>query len=164
MIAENLKLENPQTEKVDVKFFQFENDFVGTLKCVPMIVRYKLDACRVKLKLADWVKLSYAEKDDLAQMPCYLDFEVENYGRYVRELVWKYTGVYPSILLDLNDMWSQANLVPEEVNEKAAEWECAEITIRQWAALDFLERFALVKLSRSGHEGKNFPAAVREFF
>ncbi|HEY9298982.1 MAG TPA: nitrate reductase associated protein, partial [Phormidium sp.] len=27
------------------KFFQFEADFVNSLRCIPMQVRYKLDTC-----------------------------------------------------------------------------------------------------------------------
>lgn len=163
MIAENIETQFGETRIIECRFFDFENDFVGTLKCIPMIIRYKLDICMIKLKLPDWVKLSYQEKDNLAQMPCYAAFEVENYSRYVNQLVWKYTGSYPSALLEINDKWTSIDEVPEEVNEKAAEWECPEISLKQWTSLDLLERFALVKLSRSGHEGKNFPYAVREF-
>jgi len=35
-------------------FFDFEADFVLSLRCIPMIVRYKLDTYGVKLKLAHW--------------------------------------------------------------------------------------------------------------
>jgi hypothetical protein len=150
-------------ENIETRFFAFENDFVGTLKCIPMIVRYKLDTCRIKLKLADWVKLNFNEKDKLAQMPCYEQTEIEHYAEYVQQLVWQHTGSLPSVLAEVDDRWTSYFEVPEEVHLKAAEWECPPITLNQWASFDLLERFALVKLSRSGHEGKNFPAAVREF-
>ena len=150
-------------ECIETRFFEFENDFVDSLKCIPMIVRYKLDACRIKLKLSDWVKFNYFEKDQLAQLPCYTLSEVNKYADYVNALAWKHSGAYPSILADINDKWTSQSSVPAEVNAKAAEWECPEITHNQWNNLDLLERFALVKLSRSGHEGKNFPLAVKEF-
>ena len=31
-------------QAVDTVYFAFENDFVDTFRCIPMIVRYKLDA------------------------------------------------------------------------------------------------------------------------
>ncbi len=31
--------------------FQFEADFVASLRCIPIQVRYKLDTCGIKLKL-----------------------------------------------------------------------------------------------------------------
>jgi len=34
-------------------FFEFEADFVDSLRCIPMHVRLKLDTC-IKLKLAQW--------------------------------------------------------------------------------------------------------------
>lgn len=37
-------------------FFAFESDFVDSLRCIPMVVRYKLDTCGIKLKLPEWVK------------------------------------------------------------------------------------------------------------
>ena len=150
-------------EHIETRFFDFESDFVGSLKCIPMIVRYKLDACRVKLKLADWAKFNYSEKDELANMSCYLPEEIEGYAEYVNGLAWKYTGTFPSVLTDLCDTLTRPGTVPDEVIQKAAEWECEKISDYQWNSLDILERFALVKLSRSGHEGRNFPVALREF-
>jgi hypothetical protein len=48
-------------QAVDTVYFAFENDFVDTFRCIPMIVRYKLDTCGIKLKLPEWVKLSVDE-------------------------------------------------------------------------------------------------------
>lgn len=40
-------------------FFQFESDFVATLRCIPMIVRFKLDLCGVKLSLKAWSRFDH---------------------------------------------------------------------------------------------------------
>jgi hypothetical protein len=48
------------------------------------------------------------------------------------------------------------------VQEKANEIEHA-IALDQWASLTPLQRFALIKLSRSGHENRNFLPALQEF-
>lgn len=147
---------------IETRFFAFESDFVDSLRCIPMIVRYKLDTCMVKLQLADWAKFNYLEKDQLADLPCHSEEEVEAYAGYVNGLVWKYTSTVPSLLKNLDPVWVHTQ-VPAEVREKVHEWNCPVISASQWMQLDVLERFALVKLSRSGHEGRNFPRALAEF-
>ncbi|MCF0051859.1 nitrate reductase associated protein [Dyadobacter sp. LJ53] len=148
---------------IRTQYFQFENDFVNNLRCIPMIVRYKLDSCRIKLQLADWAKLSFEEKEQLADLPCQFPDEIEAYGRYVNALVWKYTGQYPSVLKQIADSWNETQEIPAEVKEKASEFACPQLTTEQWRNLETLQRFALVKLGRSGHEGSNFPIAFSEF-
>ncbi|WP_159468129.1 nitrate reductase associated protein [Dyadobacter sp. 3J3] len=144
-------------------FFDFENDFVESLRCIPMIVRYKLDSCGIKLKLPEWVKISGEEKTQLAYLPCYLDSEIDCYAEFVKKLVWKYASHEASLLASVEDCWNNLHEVPEEVQAKAVEWNCPALKQKQWIELEILQRFALVKLSRSGHEGKNFPSAMQEF-
>jgi hypothetical protein len=148
---------------VNTRFFEFESDFVDTLRCVPMVVRYKLDTCGIKLKLPEWAKFNTKHKEMLAHMRCYTVTEIDNYRSFVQSLVYTYTGHEASILENVNDSWNNIFEVPEEIMQKAQEWECPEINIRNWISMDILQRFALVKLSRSGHEGRNSPVALREF-
>lgn len=42
---------NSTTDSDPLLYFQFEADFIQTLRCIPLSVRYKLDTCGVKLKL-----------------------------------------------------------------------------------------------------------------
>lgn len=150
------------TPAIQTRFFAFESDFVDSLRCIPMVVRYKLDTCRVKLQLSDWAKFNYQEKDQLAELSCHTEVEINAYADFVNALVWKYTNSIPSLLKNLDPAWICAQ-VPMEVREKVQEWNCPVISASQWMQLDVLERFALVKLSRSGHEGRNFPRALAEF-
>jgi len=152
-----------KTVQISPLFFAFESDFVNTLKCIPMIVRYKLDSCGVKLKLSEWVRFNLKDKETLAYLPCYTEAEIETYGKFVKKLVREYFHCEASSLSVVNDSWNNINEVPEEVQQKALEWECKAITSKNWIELDTLQRFALVKLSRSGHEGRNFPLALAEF-
>lgn len=152
-----------KTETIIPFFFDFESDFVESLRCIPMIVRYKLDSCGIKLQLAEWVKISVEEKTQLAFLPCYLDSEVDSYGEFVKKLVWKHTNHEASLLTSVDDAWNELHNVPDGIQQKAVEWNCQVLTVKQWLELDTLQRFALIKLSRSGHEGKNFPKAIREF-
>ena len=144
-------------------FFGFESDFVSTLKCVPMIVRYKLDSCGVKLKLHEWAKFSLADKELLATIPCFQTDEIKQYENFVRKLVKSYFGYEASTLTFIDENWNNISEVPIEIRQKAKEWECPGVSLKEWINLNTLQRFALVKLSRSGHEGKNFPVALREF-
>lgn len=148
---------------VQTRFFAFENDFVDTFRCVPMIVRYKLDTCGVKLKLPEWVKFSKKHKEILAHLHCYTDAEIEQYRIFVKSLVYTYTGKDAGMLSSIDDSWNNLFEIPAEVQQKASEWNCPALILKDWMTLNTLQRFALVKLSRSGHEGKNFPAALSEF-
>jgi hypothetical protein len=148
---------------IEIFFFEFENDFVETLRCIPMVVRYKLDTCGIKLKLPEWVKLSQVEKRELAYKPCYSPEEIAVYRLFVKELVHLHFGYEASPLLSVNDSWSDISEVPEEVQHKTNEWNCPRIALQGWISMNLLQRFALVKLSRSGHEGRNFPVALKEF-
>ncbi|CAG5016258.1 hypothetical protein DYBT9275_05511 [Dyadobacter sp. CECT 9275] len=144
-------------------FFAFETDFVTTLRCVPMVVRYKLDSCGVKLKLHEWAKFSLSDKEKMAYLPCSTVKETNQYRHFVIHLVWQHFGYEAGSLPSVNDSWNDMDQIPNEVQQKAAEWECPVISLRTWTGLEMLQRFALVKLSRSGHEGRNFPVALREF-
>lgn len=144
-------------------FFQFEADFVDSLRCIPMQVRLKLDTCGVKLKLAHWHQLTQAERQILVTMPCETAEESQAYREFLQALVAQKTGETASELPPaLNPPWLDESALPPEVQAKAAEFGVA-ITVRQWETLTPLQRFALIKLSRPSHENRNFYPALQEF-
>lgn len=158
------KHQAPSIEKRYMKtFFKFEADFVESLRCIPMQVRMKLDTCGVKLKLTHWHQFSQQERQALVEMPCLTDDEVEVYGEYVQQLVISHTDTPASELpIDNNPAWLDSQTIPDSVQKKAQEFERL-ITLQQWAALKPEQRFALIKLSRSSHENRNFFPALQEF-
>lgn len=143
-------------------FFGFEQDFIASLRCIPMIIRYKLDTCGVKMKLDHWHKLTEAEKTQLIQMPCETPAEVQHYHETLQSLITEKTGTPAKVLdIDPNPPWLQTE-IPAQILEKAQD--CAvEMTPDQWQVLTPLQRFALLKLSRPSHENHNFIPALREF-
>lgn len=144
-------------------FFQFEADFVDSLRCIPMQVRYKLDTCGIKLKLSDWNHMNQAEREALVELPCTTETEVQAYQDYLQQLIIKHTGTPPAILpIEPEPAWLNANTIPDSIQDKAQEIG-VNLTLPQWVNLTPLQRFALIKLSRSGHENKNFPKAIAEF-
>jgi len=144
-------------------FFDFEDDFVQSLRCIPMQVRYKLDTCGVKLKLDHWHEFSSEEREVLVAMPCETPVDTQNYRNHLQELVTRYTGSpAKSLTIDPHPPWLDSNHVPEDTQAKAASINVA-IAPEQWATLTPLQRFALIKLSRPSHENRNFLPALKEF-
>lgn len=144
-------------------FFQFEQDFVDSLRCIPMQVRYKLDTCGVKLKLSHWLHFTPTERQAIVDAPCETDSEIENYRNLVQQIVTQHTGTPAGTLpIDLHPAWLDSDVVPAEVQGKAIELGLT-IDRSQWQQLTPLQRFALLKLSRPGHENKNFQPALAEF-
>ncbi len=144
-------------------FFQFEADFINSLRCIPMQVRYKLDTCGIKLKLHQWHQLTPGERQSLIEQPCTTEAQIQAYRDHLQALVIQHTGQPPSDLPQpLDCPWQDTDQVPESVQSRAADHQVS-LTPATWSQLSPLQRFALIKLSRSGHEHRNFGSALQEF-
>ncbi len=151
-------------ESTSIQYFHFERDFVDDqIRCIPMVVRFKLDLCGIKLKLSEWCIFSPSEREELACMPCDTILQVSSFRGRLIALVMMRTGTEPSPLpIDQHPAWANLQAVNEGLIEKAAEYDCV-ISVGQWRALSELQRFALLKLFKPGHENKNFKKAMSEF-
>ena len=151
-------------ETNNIEYFGFENDFVeSNIRCIPMIVRFKMDKAGIKLKLKEWSKFSEMERVALSKMPCDRGEEVKEYYQYLAGLIKNHTDNPPTKLeVEHKPAWGNTYTVPVAIAEKMDEIGLS-VSVQQWMALTQLQRFALVKLSRPGHESKNFPRAVEEF-
>ena len=120
-----------------VKYFKFEEDFVeDNVRCIPMIVRFKLDACGIKLKLAEWCKMSTDQRMLLADLPCETPIEVAAYGEYLRQLIVSITNQNPTDLkVDHNPQWAQLSEIPSILIEKVKELNLS-LSLAQWKGLD----------------------------
>ena len=144
-------------------FLQFETDFVESLRCIPMIVRMKLDTCGVKLKLEHWNQFTQTERQNVVTMPCNSDREIVDYREYLQNLVIAHTGnPAKEFPVDTHPVWIDENEIPEVLKTKVQESNIA-ISLQQWSNLTPLQRFALIKLSRPSHENRNFIPALKEF-
>jgi hypothetical protein len=144
-------------------FFQFEADFVQSLRCIPMQVRMKLDTCGIKLKLTHWHQFTQQERQILVEKPCTTAEEIAEYRQYLQQLVIEHTGAPASELpIDPHPAWMDATTIPYTIGEKAQEFGVS-LTLEQWEKLTTAQRFALIKLSRPSHENKNFLPAIQEF-
>jgi hypothetical protein len=147
-----------------IEYFDFEEDFIEeNVRCIPMIVRFKMDAAGIKLKLAEWSKFKTKERIQLAILPAATTKEAATYNIYLAELIEKYTGAKATALvIDTAPDWANLQSIPLMLSEKAQEFDL-KITTEKWKALSNLQRFTLLKLCRPGHENKNFPKAIKEF-
>lgn len=144
-------------------FFNFESEFVESLRCIPMTVRMKLDTCGVKLKLSHWMQLSQPERMVLVNMACGSQEEAKIYRDFLQNLITEKTGIPAGELtIDDHPAWLDETKIPDSVNEKAREFQL-EISVEQWQKLTPEQRFALIKLSRPSHENLNFYPALKEF-
>jgi hypothetical protein len=144
-------------------YFRFEEDFVEDgVRCIPMIVRFKLDRCGIKLKLAEWSRMNQLERQHLAEQPCETGEDVLVYRSWLQMIIHKRTGMHATDLaIDPSPTW-MSERIPAIVKEKILELQLT-VTDLQWRLLTDLQKFALVKLSRPGHENRNFPIALKEF-
>ena len=145
-------------------YFRFEEDFVeANIRCIPMIVRFKLDACGIKLKLAEWSRMDAAEREHLATAGCTSPEEIARYREDLRRVIRTRTGKEATaIAVEERPAWTVTDEIPRTVEEKLSEGH-GSVSLQQWKQLTVLQRFVLVKLSYPGHENRNFPRALAEF-
>lgn len=148
---------------MDSQFFGFEADFVDSMRCIPMAARLRLDRTGVKLKLNEWSKLPSDLRLALAQGPCASPQERAYWKEHLVGLVEKACGARPSLMPEpVDEVWEDAGKVPDQVRDQARSLGMT-VAPEAWASLRPLKRFVLVKLSRPGHENRNFAPAMIEF-
>ena len=155
---------SPPIAEVSSLLFNFEADYAKTLCCMPMIVRYKLDECRIKLSLQDWQRLDQATRKRL------ITEDVDPLGgkrRYRRLLVQAIVHQAKARLVRMPESqeeveWNRLRL-PDRVRQNALDKALRLDGPRAWSELNALQRFTLFKLTRPGHRNRNFPLALREF-
>jgi hypothetical protein len=144
--------------------FRFEVDFGGTLRCVPMSVRMKLDQTGIKLSLKQWNRIPPLERRELVERPCVTAAETDAYQEYVVKLIEAHTrSAVEFATIDSSPPWANGGAVPQRICEWARGLGVEPPSAQQWVALAPLQRFALFKLTRPGHSNENFLPAMREF-
>ena len=123
-------------------FFKFERDFVDSLRCIPMQVRYNLDRCGIKLKLHHWHHLTDEERRFLVALPCVTAADQENYRQTLREMVQLRSGECPKDL-PVEAVWPwQQEVPPPDTLEKAQQVQIP-LSTEQWQGLSEIQRFCV---------------------
>ncbi|MBS0297653.1 MAG: nitrate reductase associated protein [Proteobacteria bacterium] len=148
----------------DTTLFAFESDFVATLRCVPMAVRFKLDACGIKLSLRQWSRFTREDRHELLMAPCGTPAEVAAYRERLVALIAERTGQEATLLgAPPEPLWERPDTVAPAVIDFADQIGAQPPSADDWRRLTPLQRFALIKLSRDNHDNVNFVPALREF-
>lgn len=146
------------------RLFKFESDFVATLRCVPMSVRFKLDRVGVKLTLRQWSRFTHEDREQLLHRPCETEEDIAAYRARLVDLVTLRAGEQAKALAEPPDeAWRDTSKPPAAVVRRSGDVGLSPPTAGEWAGLDDLERFVLLKLSRDNHDNVNFAPALREF-
>jgi hypothetical protein len=144
--------------------FNFETDFSGTLRCIPMSVRFKLDECGVKLSLKQWNRFPADERQRLVRVPGDTSQRAQGYRDLLLSLIEKYAATTPEFCaVDPAPEWSDTSRVPTRIISHAAALGRKPPLPEQWRTLSPLKRFTLYKLTRPNHDNDNFLPAMREF-
>jgi hypothetical protein len=144
--------------------FDFETDFAGTLRCIPMAVRLKLDRCGIKLSLKQWSRFGRDDRAQLLDRECDSEAAVAAYRDYLAALIeTRAKQAVEYVDAGAAPEWGDVRSVPPRIVAWAAGVGVQPPTAQQWAGLSDLQRFALFKLTRPGHDNDNFVPALREF-
>jgi molybdopterin-guanine dinucleotide biosynthesis protein A len=159
----DLPPDNPSPVPPEAHLFGFEDDFVRTLRCVPMCVRLKLDRTGVKLSLRQWSRFTREDREALRLRPCATPAEIAAYRDALVDLIAQRSSEPVAMLSRSPEpVWERSEL-PDEIPRFAATRGVAAPAPDDWAKLVPLQRYALVKLTRDKHENANFEPAMREF-
>jgi hypothetical protein len=124
-------------------------------------VRRKLDLCGIKLKLNHWLALNQDERQTLVD---WLDTQdaLEQLGEHLLSRTETMAdGQAKTLPIASGEPWQNPQQIPEVLIE-AAQLRGIPLQTEQWGALNELERFALCKLARPGHDHHNLEAAFSE--
>ena len=142
-------------------FFEFEDEFISDLRCIPLCVRRKLDLIGLKLKLQHWQEFNHDDKRKIV----YWSDSIDDLDALKSYLISKSSrsriGQAKEILISKDEPWLLSGTVPDFIEVEASKY-TFQISQRIWSNLSELERFALCKLARPGHEHRNLIKAFKE--
>lgn len=147
--------------------FEFEQDGRYPLRRIPMIMRINLDACGIKISLTAWITLSRNEREELLALPCASESERDFYRTRIAAMLTQHAdnpdAAIEFVEIEAAPVWKNSAVLPQNMSESLQELELPLLDLAQWAALNDLQRFALIKLTRSGHKNANLLPAMKEF-
>ncbi|HTI17922.1 MAG TPA: nitrate reductase associated protein [Trinickia sp.] len=145
--------------------FDFEVVSSEDFKFIPMSVRFNLDRFGLRISLAQWLLLPYADRVLLARFPVDDDTAIEpNFDHALFEMMRTHAGVEPEWFApDVEPAWRDTRAVPDAVAHQCG---IAGLTVpaaERWAQLAPFKRYILAKLSRKPQGNHDFVPAMKEF-
>lgn len=148
---------------MEALFFEFEADHVRSLRCIPMIVRFKLDQCGLKLSLKAWNLLDDSVRGRLVVLPTTTPTDTARYRDFAVAALEAAGQPVVAVEVEPLPAWMNRSAVPDPVARKARALALDEPEPALWSRLDPLQRFALTRLTRGSNENSRFLPALKEF-
>ena len=101
-------------------YFNFEDDFIKDLRCIPLCVRRKLDLIGIKLKITHWQDFNLIEKNKIVDWPDSKN-DLIDLKTFLKEITSnsKY-GEAKEIEISINQPWQNKNKYNLLYNIKSA--------------------------------------------
>jgi len=89
--------------------FNYELDGRYPLRRIPMIMRFNLDACGIKLPFEAWVLLTREQRESLVAMPCTTDTEKQMYRTQIQNMMAEHADK-PDAAIELVDVEKKSRM------------------------------------------------------
>lgn len=143
-------------DKPIVRLFAYENSYREDLHFMPISMRFRLDGAGLKIGLDTWLLLPVPLRFELAGMPATAEKDIADFGGRLAMVLASIPGAQAPAPVDVDPTeWGAQSPLPECIR-RICESLGIPMSDRLWMALDALERYALVKLSRSKRQPEAF--------
>lgn len=141
----------------DLFAFERKGKLLGRM---PMVVRWKLDQCGVKIGLRTWCRLAFDQKAELVERPCGSERQRAQYRRYVCRIAAAGEVEF------FQPEYAAGPHADAETFLRVAAYLQSQLDLRLarelWNPLTELQKFTLAKLTRAGHENAFLQQALLE--
>ncbi|MCM2491176.1 nitrate reductase associated protein [Burkholderia glumae] len=156
------------------RLFDFEVESSEDFTFIPMIVRFHLDRCALRISLDQWQRLPLEDRRLLARFPVVdeahepdaarPDVARPDFARALADMLRAHAaGEAERIVPEAAPAWREPAVVPAALAAQCALAGLSVPDAAAWAALGPFERYALAKLSRKPKLNHDFLPAMREF-
>jgi hypothetical protein len=116
------------------------------------------------VSLKQWSHFTREDRGRLLTLLCDTLENVRSYRQCVVTMIEaRTTDKAKDIAVERCPEWDDGTRIPDQLNAYGVALGLLPLSLPQWAGLTPLQRYALLKLSRSGHDNDNFLPALREF-
>ena len=144
--------------------YRFESIEATSLALIPLLVRYRLDHCSIKLHLRQWQQFSQVEREQLLQMAFTSPADAATWEAHLTAVLQQRCLCAPDRLIDtVTPAWQQLDQWPVEIVDRCAQLGLALPALAIWQSLTTPHRHALYKIARSRHDHVHLAAALHEF-
>jgi hypothetical protein len=149
--------------------FGFEVESSEDFTFIPMIVRFHLDRCALRISLDQWQRLPLEDRRLLARFPVVIEAQGQDaaqpdFASALAEMLSTHAaGEAERIEPEAAPAWGDTTTVPAALAAQCALAGLPAPDAAAWAALGAFERYVLAKLSRKPKLNHDFLPAMREF-